>query len=53
MFGKIDAFQTFGMNAELDDSSVISSVLLKNSGNITVSIDYVILQSAQTAITSL
>ena len=53
MFGKADTFQTFGMNAEMDDSAVISAILLKNSDNITVSIDYVILQSAQTAITSL
>lgn len=53
MFKSANTYQTFGMNVELDDSATISAALLKNSANITISIDYVILQSAQTAITSL
>ena len=43
----------FGLNVELNDTVTITARLLKNSANITVSVDYVMLQPAQTAITSL
>ncbi len=54
MFEKAGAYQTFGMNVECaTDSLSVSVTLLKNSANITVSVDYIMLQPAQTAITSL
>lgn len=53
MFEKAGTFQTFGLNVELSDTATITATLLKNSANITVSVDYVMLQPAQTAITSL
>ncbi len=54
MFEKAGAYQTFGMNIECASESLsVSATLLKNSANITVSIDYIMLQPAQTAITSL
>ncbi len=46
-------FIMFGLNVELNDTVTITARLLKNSANITVSVDYVMLQPAQTAITSL
>ena len=53
MFERAGVFQTFGFNVELSDTVTITAKLLKNSANITVSVDYVMLQPAQTAITSL
>lgn len=53
MFERAGVFQTFGLNVELGDTVTITAKLLKNSANITVSVDYVMLQPAQTAITSL
>ena len=53
MFERAGIFQTFGLNVELSDTVTITAKLLKNSANITVSVDYVMLQPAQTAITSL
>lgn len=53
MFEKTGTFQTFGFNVELSDTATITATLLKNSANITVTVDYVMLQPAQTAITSL
>lgn len=52
-FDNPNVFQTFGLNAELPDTVTITATLLKNSANITVSVDYVMLQPAQTTITSL
>ena len=53
MFERAGIFQTFGLNVELNDTVTITAKMLKNSANITVSVDYVMLQPAQTAITSL
>lgn len=53
MFERAGIYQTFGLNVELNDTVTITARLLKNSANITVSVDYVMLQPAQTAITSL
>ena len=53
MFERAGVYQTFGLNVELNDTVTITARLLKNSANITVSVDYVMLQPAQTAITSL
>lgn len=53
MFEKSNTFQTFGLNIDLLDTATITATLLKNSANIAVSVDYVMLQPAQTAITSL
>lgn len=53
MFERAGVYQTFGLNVELNDAVTITARLLKNSANITVSVDYVMLQPAQTAITSL
>lgn len=53
MFEKSNTFQTFGLNIDLLDTATITATLLKNSANIVVSVDYVMLQPAQTAITSL
>ncbi len=53
MFEAANKYQIFGMNVDLSDSATITAVLLMNSANITVSIDYIMLQPAQTAITSL
>ena len=53
MFERAGVYQTFGLNVELNDTATITARLLKNSANITVSVDYVMLQPAQTAITSL
>lgn len=53
MFESANKYQIFGMNVDLSDSATITATLLKNSANITVSIDYIMLQPAQTAITSL
>lgn len=53
MFERAEVYQTFGLNVELNDTVTITARLLKNSANITVSVDYVMLQPAQTAITSL
>ena len=52
-FERAGVYQTFGLNVELNDTVTITARLLKNSANITVSVDYVMLQPAQTAITSL
>ena len=53
MFEKSNTFQTFALNIDLLDTATITATLLKNSANIAVSVDYVMLQPAQTAITSL
>ena len=53
MVERAGVYQTFGLNVELTDTVTITARLLKNSANITVSVDYVMLQPAQTAITSL
>lgn len=53
MFEKSNTFQTFGLNIDLLDTATITATLLRNSANIVVSVDYVMLQPAQTAITSL
>ena len=41
MFERAGVYQTFGLNVELNDTVTITARLLKNSANITVSVDYV------------
>lgn len=52
VFEASNVYQTFGFNADIGDAT-ITAILLKNKANITVSVDYMMLQPAQTAITSL
>lgn len=52
-FAEANRFRTVGFNVEVPGSLTIEATLLANSANIKVSVDYVMLQPAHTAITSL